>query len=257
LEYKITDDIFAYGSFAQGFKSGGWSTRLTAPSLTAPAFNPERSNTFEVGVKSEFLDNTLRLNATYFNTAYQEMQVTVFRGISPTVINAAEAAISGIELDLQWRATDNVLFVGNLGILNAEYSSFDTERLEAEGFTLRVDENSMLLNAPDMSFGLGLDLTTTQDVEKGRFGLHIDYNFRSDVANDVENTPLLIQEGFGLLNGYVYYEPAGRKWKLTVGGTNLTDERYINAGTFNPSLGNTFATYGRPVEWSTGISFNF
>lgn len=254
-EYRISDDIFAYASFAQGFKSGGWTTRLTSPSLTAPAFNPETSNTYEIGVKSEFLANKLRLNLTYFNTAYNEMQVTVFRGVSPTVINAAEAAISGIEADLQWRLSDNVLFVGNLGILDAGYASFDRERLEAEGFVLRVNEDSKLLNAADLSFGLGIDIVNTQDFDKGKIGLHIDYNYRSDIANDVENTPMLIQDGFGLLNSYVFFEPAGRKYKLTLGGTNLTDTRYITTGTFNPAVGNAYATYGRPVEWSAGISF--
>jgi len=254
-EYRVSDDIFTYASFAQGFKSGGWSTRLTGPSLTAPSFNPETSNTFEVGVKSEFLDNKLRFNLTYFNTAYNDMQVTVFRGVSPTVINAAEASISGIEADLQWRLSDNVLFVGNLGVLDAGYSSFDTERLEAEGFTLRVNEDSKLLNAADLSFGLGLDVVTHQDLDRPRLGFHVDYNYRSDVANDVENTPLLIQEGFGLVNGYVFFEPAGRQYKISFGGSNITDTRYLNAGTFNPSLGNTYATFGRPAEWSAGISF--
>ncbi len=67
-EYQITDDIFTYGYFAQGFKSGGWTTRVTVATQEAPTFEPERANTYELGVKSEFADNKLRLNLAGFYT---------------------------------------------------------------------------------------------------------------------------------------------------------------------------------------------
>lgn len=247
-EYKISDDMFAYGYFAQGFKSGGWSTRLTAPSLTAPSHNPEKANTFELGLKSEFAKNRVRLNVAGFYTDYQDMQVTVFVGVSPTVVNAAEAVIKGVEADLQWRASDHVFLNANIGLLDAKYTEINNPNAA-------IQEDFRFLNAPSFSGGMGVDLVSSRDYDKSRVGLHLDMNYRSTVANDVENSSFLIQDGFALFNGSLFYEPAGRKWKITIGGTNLSNETYLNAGTFNPGLGNVYGVYGRPIEFNTSISF--
>jgi len=62
-EYKIEPAIMAYASFSQGYRSGGWTTRLTAPPTdpkVAPSFNPETANTYEAGIKSELFDHRLR-----------------------------------------------------------------------------------------------------------------------------------------------------------------------------------------------------
>ncbi len=64
-----------------------------------------------------------------------------------------------------------------------------------------------------------------------------------------------MQEDVTLLNGYLFYEPAQRQWKLTLGATNITDELYIVSGNYNASIGNAFAVYGRPFEFNVGLNF--
>ena len=66
LFYDITDDISVYGSYTEGFKSGGWNVRGTSAS-TFQAFDEETVESFEIGLRTQLFDNRLRLNATAFN----------------------------------------------------------------------------------------------------------------------------------------------------------------------------------------------
>src|SRR5271168_461027 len=99
-----------YFSFSQGFKDGGWTTRLVAPAPNniAPTFGPETADTYEVGLKSEFLDNRVRANLAVFDTEYSDLQTTVFDGISPVFQNAGSARIRGAEGDAEARPIQNL-----------------------------------------------------------------------------------------------------------------------------------------------------
>ncbi|WP_298486906.1 TonB-dependent receptor [uncultured Maribacter sp.] len=249
-EYKFSENVFAYGYFAQGFKSGGWTTRVTTPVLEAPTFAPEKANTYEIGLKTDIANNRVRFNIAGFYTDYQDLQVTVQRGITPFVVNAAQAEIKGVEVDAQWRASENLTFSGNLGYIDAQY-----KKITDPGAV--ITENSSFINTPDFSSSLALDWTIPFGENKGRLLFHIDMASKSEIYNDVENTPLLVQEGISLFNTSLSLESASRNWKITLGGTNITDETYIVGGYNNPGVGVTYATYARPAEFNLGVSYKF
>lgn len=105
FEYQSNDNFMWYGSYTDGFKSGGFDMRGNQ-SINPNAGDPyqeETVDTFEVGFKSEWNDRTLRLNAAAFTSSYDDMQVTVQRAVNNTVasqvLNAASADIRG----LKWR----------------------------------------------------------------------------------------------------------------------------------------------------------
>lgn len=248
-EYKFSENIFLYGYFAQGFKSGGWSTRVTSPVLEAPIFDPENADTYEIGLKTDFADNRFRFNVSAFYTDYQNLQVTVQRGISPFVENAAQAEIKGVEFDLQWKATRNLLLSGNAGFLDAEYTDIEEGAL--------IQEDFGFVNTPEFSSSVSLDWTIPFGDDKGRLIFHIDASSKSEIFNNVENTELLRQPGLTLVNTALSYEGASRDWKVTVGGTNITNETYLVSGFFNPGAGLTYGTYARPAEFNVGVSYKF
>ena len=70
LAYYASEDVMFYGSWSEGFKSGGFDQRFINASPGPSSFNPETATTYEVGMKSSWLDNTLRLNASAFYTDY-------------------------------------------------------------------------------------------------------------------------------------------------------------------------------------------
>jgi outer membrane receptor protein involved in Fe transport len=67
----------------------------------AARFSPEYSKTYELGLKSQWLDHRLQVNAAVYFTNYDGIQLNIQQGISPVYTNAGNADIKGAELDLQ------------------------------------------------------------------------------------------------------------------------------------------------------------
>ena len=87
-------------SYAKGFKTGGWTTRLTAPlppGSPAQSFGPETDHTFELGLKSEWFDRHLIVNAATFYSKYEGIQLTYQVITSPVTQNAGNARVQGLK----------------------------------------------------------------------------------------------------------------------------------------------------------------
>ena len=130
VTYEMSDTSRLYASYAEGYKAGGYDgsenagrTNATTPS-PAFAFKPEEATTIEMGVKMDMPENNLRFNAAYFSTDYKDMQVSAFNGSTFIVSNAAEAEITGFEVDTTWAPTDSLIIGGSITTLDFEYGSF-------------------------------------------------------------------------------------------------------------------------------------
>ena len=130
-DFKVTRDVLLYGSWARGFKSGGFVGRIGLPSDIGP-YAPEKVDTFEAGIKSEFLDHKVRFNLTGFTTSYRNMQLAeiYFSGSGAnivqgnTIINAASSRIKGIESELTIAPMPGLTVSGSLAYLSAKYTNF-------------------------------------------------------------------------------------------------------------------------------------
>ncbi|MEM9622492.1 MAG: TonB-dependent receptor [Pseudomonadota bacterium] len=246
VEYRLTDDILTYLSYSEGFKSGGWTTRATLPILAAPEFDEEIATTYELGWKSELAGRRLRLNAAVFFTDYEDLQITVQRGLSPFFENAAQSEIRGVEVDFAWLATENLTISGALGYLDAEYTELEAGAVLQENFEFN--------NTPEYTYTLTVDYDLPTNTE-GTWSIRADYAYRDEQANDAENTPELFADSVGLVNAALTYASASRAWEVVLGGTNLTDERYLVSGFRQPGAGVIDGNYSRPREWY--LTFRF
>ena len=240
VEYRLNEDTLTYFSWSKGFKSGGWTTRATLPITTAPEFKEEKATTYEIGLKTELLDRRLRINAAAFFTDYEDLQITVQRGLSPFFENAGQSEIKGIEADFEWLATNNLILSGAVGFIDAEYTE-----LEA-GSALQTD--FQFNNTPDTSLTLAGSYTIPM-ASGSSWNLRLDYSFRSEQANDAENTPELFSDDVSLFNAVLTFRPSSERWEVALGGKNLSDERYIVSGFRQPGAGVIDGTYSRPREW--------
>lgn len=245
LDYHFSDSALVYASVSQGYKSGGWTTRATAPILEAPAFEEEEATSYELGLKLN--GNSFRVNTALFFTDYENLQITVQRGLSPFFENAGESEIKGIEIDFEWLPTDNLSLSGAFGYIDAEYTFLEP------GTALGLDFD--FLNTPDTSANLSAKYTLP--MKNGSvWDLLVDYSYHSDQANDAENTPLLYSGDLDTINAALTFRPFSENWSLTLGGKNLTDERYIVSGFRQPGAGVIDGNYSRPREWYLTFNFN-
>jgi iron complex outermembrane receptor protein len=114
LAWEATSDINFYAKYATGYRAGGASSR----SLTYRSFDPESVKSYELGMKGEFFDRTVRLNlAGYimdrtnsqvdFNFFIPQTNGTV-RNTLETVNAEGTTKIRGIEADLTIRPTNGL-----------------------------------------------------------------------------------------------------------------------------------------------------
>ena len=246
LSHRFSDRFMLYGSYATGFKSGGFTGRTVAfiPDQTPIPFNEEEAATIELGIKTDFWNNRVRLNAALFRTNYEDLQLIIQSGVAPVTANAGEATISGLELDLTAQFSENFKITAALGLLDGEYDQKPVE----------VGDN--LVNSPETTIGLGLDYSVPLN-GGSTLTFRGDYTYKSRVYNNSENTPILIQPGINLLDGSVSWTSAGERITVTLGGKNLTDEDYLITGFFQPGVGYTEGVFARPSQWYLSLKYDY
>ena len=126
VDYKVAKQQLLYASYSTGFRSGGFNSGQAIEA--ARTFLPEEVKAFEVGSKNRFLDNTLQVNIAAFNNQYtnlqEQRQVPIGLVTISTIFNAAKARANGVEVELDWRATDRLTLNAGLSLLDAKYTNF-------------------------------------------------------------------------------------------------------------------------------------
>ncbi len=252
VDYQVSDSSMIYASVSKGFKSGGFNGRANSDSDVS-SFKPETVWTYEVGGKSQFLDNRLRLNYAVFTSDYEDFQARVAEDISSfPVINAAELDISGAELELTWLLSASTSVYSSVGYLNSEYKTFfDFRQPDLD----RSDDIPPF--SPDWTFRIGMNHAVYLDGGAVlRFG--VNGNYTDDMYLSVDNQEALTQDDYWVFNAYAVYDFANPAWSLTVGGKNLGDEVYkVDAQEFS-SVGNIqTAYYGDPSTWYAALNYRF
>jgi iron complex outermembrane receptor protein len=254
-DYHFTKDIMLYVSWSKGYKTGSWTTRLSNPHPTYDAslhFDPEKAQAEELGLKSELLDHKLRLNLAAFHTKYSNIQLNSQQGISPTLLNAGDAKIYGFEAEAEAAIGGGFSLNAAFGYTKAEYTRV-APGVGDNG--VNVDTSFLLPKTPKYKVYVGPQYVANLPNEASLV-LNADYTHTDKLANDLGNTALLIRDPTNLVNASVTYRAPDDKWEFAVGGTNLSDERYIVSGQNQGGVAVIDAVYSRPREWFATIRVN-
>jgi outer membrane receptor protein involved in Fe transport len=169
------------------------------------------------------------------------------------------AEATGLEIDLSYLPGDRWQLELGLGLLDSEYVDVGVPPANGSG----LQPGTPFAYAPDTSVSLsaryrwplagGAELALI-----GNYGWMDEY-YRARAADqqskndDGSHKP---EPAYGILNANVVFQPAGRNWQLSVFGTNLTDERYVNGGVV-AVMALDYGTLGRPREVGIGMQFTF
>lgn len=256
LQYHPADDVMLYASWSKGYKTGGWTTRLSNPLPTAPDFDEEKATTYEAGIKSTLLDRRLQINAAAFLTDYKGIQLNFQQGVSPTIQNAGNAKIKGFEVEVVAAPTDGFLINASVGYTDAYYTSvLAGAQVAPNPFQAGVIPGADLPKTPKWKF----NISPRYEVALGndaKVVILADYTHTSSLWNDTERAFLLQRAATDIVNGSIAYK-SGNHWDLTVGMTNITDERYLVTGQAQIAGGQFYGTYSRPREWYARLGVEF
>ncbi len=162
LDYRVTDDVLLYASYAEGYKAGGFNS--ASPNADDPPFDPEEITTWELGIKSSWFDNTLRFNAAYFDYDYENLQELEFvqaeclgSDFGSNQFLTSDIEGEGWEASLNWLATPGLEFFANAGAVDAEVAEKD--RCEVVGDQpVNVDRSGETF-ADDFNYSIGANYT--------------------------------------------------------------------------------------------------
>ncbi|MDT8758423.1 TonB-dependent receptor [Sphingomonas psychrotolerans] len=252
IQYRWSDAISTYASWARSFKSGGFNTRYNAaPAGNLPVpFDEESVTSYEVGAKTNI--GRLRLNLAAFQANYDDIQLIFRQGVVPLLFNAGKARIRGFEAEANYRAPWGL-------VLNASASTLDDDIQSitpVPGATATVAPGDDLPLTPDFqaNFGIGFDFDLGGSA---KLTPRFDGSYQSKVAFITGSIPLIEEDGYFVGNASLSLKFAER-YEVTAGVTNLFDERYLIQGNASlATLGYAERIYARPRTWYAQLSASF
>lgn len=273
LEYRMPTAL-AYLTYTRGFKSGGYDF----PAYNTPdGLEPEILDMYELGIKGDYFDNTLRINAAVFYYDYTDLQVTRASETTgaPLTENAADAEVLGLDLEATLVLGDSFTLTAGLNALDSEYKEYmpavrmynanldgtiGSANPTPGASTLPTPYDASgdsMLRASDYSYFV----TASYEVAAGdgHIPLSLTYSYKDDFNYDFPIDPIarewLTQEGYGLLNARAGYVSPDERWALHLWGRNLTDEEYLNEVAMNVHGLRGF--WALPRTYGVDVEFNF
>lgn len=260
IQLHPADDVMLYGSYSAGYKTGGWTTRYTTPQTTVSGFNPEKAKTFEVGLKSTLLNRRLMFNLSAFTTKYTGIQLNYQVGTSPTIANVGDARIKGVEVEVVAKPVSALTINASVGYTDSRYTYLDPAVQVTSApntFQLGATVGGALPKTPSWKINLSPRIDLPVGSNGAQVSLVGDYTYTSSQRNNVEGTLLLNRPATSVVNASVIFTAPEDRYSITVGGTNLTNERYVTSGSSIPASGVIAGIYSRPTEWYARVGFKF
>jgi outer membrane receptor protein involved in Fe transport len=233
--FSFTDNVSMYLSYTHGFKSGGFNLDSTAAVGGAdPRFDSEKIDAWEIGLKSEFWDRRVRLNAALFDYDLEDFQVLEFTGVQFVTFNVPKAQSRGAELEVSALATENLEL--SLGYMYAD-SKYPSDCDGGDTSNPQVSSlcGAQFTNAPEnvVTAGAAWDGTIGNSLMyflSGNLRWEDDRRTSTQPGLDLDfqeaNTKLHLRAGIGGISG---------NWMFEIWGDNVTDEQTKNV-TFNTPL---------------------
>ena len=296
LSYQANRDMNLYASYGVGFRSGGFNSIGTEATLdfwfnasgngtpgdavnaqlqVPDDYDKEVTTNAEVGLKSKFMENKLRVNTALFSTTVEDNQFFEFFagpfGLLRAVTTIDELSIQGFEMDIEVDLSEDITLFGGIGLL-------DSEIKENQNRPLTVGNSAP--QAPDQTFNVGLnwDYTLTQEIV---MTTRIDWQYVGETFFHTlqgERTPT-IWDFFGTLGGGVPPGPHSQdfsrasrdayntlnlrvifdaeNWSVALWGKNITDEEYLQEVIPAPEFGGSFIHPSSRDEYGIDFTYRF
>jgi iron complex outermembrane recepter protein len=232
-------------------------------------------------LKSEWLNHHLKANAAVFYTDYSGIQLDIQQGISPVYTNAGNAKIKGAELDLQAVVGGGLSLNLSGSYIDAYYTYVNPNANIPQEIIPGIGLNecpstginpatggpicnivggnpldARLPKTPKYKFTFYPEYTMLLP-NQASVRMLVDFTYTAEMFNDSLNTPELRAPASRMLDASVHYITADEKYDLALGGTNITNDRFITTGSPNIGAGEVGGSYNEPAEWYIQLTAKF
>lgn len=290
--WSATDQANVYASWGVGFRSGGFNSigsedllnfwfnsgfggagEVVQAGLTIrDEYDKEVSSAFELGVKTQLMDNRLRLNAAVFQTDVDDNQFFEFFagpfGLLRVVTTIDETTIRGFEADFNFLATEGFSVFGGIGLLDSEIERNVNRPLSEGNDVPQAPDRTFNLGAQlDIPFGGDMNFYARADFQHvGEMWFHTlqgertptiwqafpNLDFLGDRSQDFSNTR---RDSFNTVDLRLGIE--GENWSATAWGRNITDEEYLEEVIPAAEFGGSFIHPAATATYGVEVSYEF
>ncbi len=239
LRYFVTDDTMLFASAATGTKSPGFNN----PGDPKLEFDEEKTNNYELGVKTELFENRLKLNATAFYSEFDDLQFLAQKaiGAGTYVSNAAKAEIEGVDLGFTAMPLPNLILDGGLQYLDAKYTEGELQQFD-------------VVFAPDWSGNIAATLLLP--LADGMTYLRADYSYMGDHYTNTTYQPPDTEQDRELVNARLGWR--NDAWDAAIWVKNATDESYSSLSAAPFLLTGMRAEFlAAPRTYGATVRYNF
>lgn len=271
LTYSINDDMSVYGSYGSAYQRAGYNSRFVCEGGTIVGqtceIDQEEADNYEIGFKSEWLDNRLRFNAVAYYLEYQNLQrsqvvITDANPVGESVTTNVNTESEGLELELFWLVTDWLTWELNAGYQDAKYDdSSQNENVpvaSADGSsTILIDaRNEPLPAAPEYT------LSTSANVDYPLFGswnglFRLEFQYRDEYNNNLgPNEALQVDDQTNINFSLGMYQTTASGFSIILRGRNVGDNDYYTNASGFPTIGQ-FVPLSEPEFYSLEVKAFF
>jgi len=256
VDHDFAQDILAYASYNRGFKSGTFN--LGAP--TDPAVRPEVLDAFEVGLKSELFNHSLRINLSGFYYDYNNIQLSKTVDTANIILNAAKAHIKGLDAEVNEIVSKAISLHLSGAYTDGHYVSFPDApgyfpNVNASGqptggnFSIPVDASgNRTIRTPKYTANFGPNYHAETAI--GGFDFNVLYYYNSGFFWTADN--IFKQPPYSIVNATIAWTGKSGQFGARVWVKNLFNEHYYSYGV-EQSFG---YQYSPAAPRTIGVTFN-
>jgi iron complex outermembrane recepter protein len=248
VDYQLNPDVMLFASYTEGFKSGGWNSRVT----DAKDFlnvKPEYVKSTELGIKSQWFEDRLRANVALYHAQYDDFIVTAINPATGgfVTINAAGMRSQGVEGEFTWNVTNNFNMFLNVGTIDAKYTKLAS--------TVTFPKSNDVKRTPKLTSTLGVNGNIP--VGSGAIVGTATWSHQDEYYANAENSPAGLAPSTDLLDASVGYRPEAGNWQVNLSCKNCTDKQYFHSALDFGSLGFATQYQGLPRQVFLNLRYDF
>ncbi|MBV1878050.1 MAG: TonB-dependent receptor [Pseudomonadales bacterium] len=251
VAYQLTDDLNLYGGISRGYKAGGFNLDQQAGEIDAITgrdtvlFDPEFSDSFELGLKGDYFDQRLRINTALFYTEFEDFQLNTFTGLGFTISNVPEVVSQGVEVESTFLLSDIATITFGATYADARYG--DGTPIIVDKFGTDIQGERLNLS-PLWSSSASLYVEDNLPGSAWVYSLNVNWSHVGSVNTGSDLKPEKFRGAYNKWNTQMaLFSPSG-KYSVVLWGRNLgnTIRRNVVANTpLQTSNYSTFLTIGR------------
>jgi iron complex outermembrane recepter protein len=239
-QLDLGNNAMSYLTVSRGYKGPGFNfaNDLTVPqyAVNQAKVRPEHVTSYELGIKSRLLDNTLRANAALYYARYTDFQVSAGLPTTPlsfALINAPLLIAKGGEAEIDWRPGGGFSLNANVAYSAGHFGDFKNApcyfgQTAAQGCVGSAFDvtGAPLTNSPRWT----TNLTARYDVTSDKLNAFFQANYyrKGSVYYSVGREPATHAPAFGLVNLTAGIRTPDDRLGLTVFGKNIFDKHYVS-----------------------------